>query len=318
MRDRVPEAVKRQAAEMEALDAEMAAPETAPPPEAPEPPAEPPPAPTPAADDWQHKFQTLQGKYNAEVPQLRGQVADLQRKIEELSAAPAATPTPPPAAAPPPVTKLITDEDTETYGDDLIDLIRRVAVETDAGEKAKLQGEIADLRKQMAAQASTVETVAGNVTGERRAKYFTDLVKEVPTYEAVDNDQAFKDWLLQADEFSGLLRNDILQDAYFNFDVARTAKVFNAYIAQATPAPTPTPVPEPVVDPQAELASQVSPGQGRAAAVIPPDDGKKVWTVVEMDAFYKDVARGDYRGRKDEVARIEADIDKALAEGRVR
>jgi hypothetical protein len=52
--------------------------------------------------------------------------------------------------------------------------------------------------------------------------------------------------------------------------------------------------------------------------VIPADDGKKMWSVAEMDAFYKDVARGDYRGRKDEVARIEADIDKALAEGRVR
>jgi hypothetical protein len=37
-----------------------------------------------------------------------------------------------------------------------------------------------------------------------------------------------------------------------------------------------------------------------------------------MDTLYKDVARGDYRGRKEDVARIEADIDKALAEGRVR
>jgi len=321
MRDRVPEAVKRQQAEMEAFDADIAqgaeppAGETAPPPEAPEPPAEPPPAPTPAADDWQHKFQTLQGKYNSEVPTLRGQITALQQQIEELRAAPAATPTPTPAAAPPPVSKLITDEDTETYGDDLIDLIRRVAVETDAGEKAKLTGEIAELRKQMAAQANTVETVAGNVAGERREKYFADLVKEVPTYEAVDNDEAFKAWLLETDEFSGVVRNDILQDAYFKFDVGRTAKVFNAYIAQATPA---APLPPTPVDPQAELASQVSPGQGRTAANIPADDGKKVWSIAEMDAFYKDVARGDYRGRMADVARIEADIDKALAEGRVQ
>ena len=37
-----------------------------------------------------------------------------------------------------------------------------------------------------------------------------------------------------------------------------------------------------------------------------------------MDAFYKDYARGDYRGRKEDAVRIEADIDRALAEGRVR
>ena len=320
MRDKVPEAVKRQAAEMEAFDEEIAqgappAGETPPPPAATDPPADPPPAPPPAADDWQHKFQTLQGKYNAEVPTLRGQITALQQQIEELRAAPSATPAPAPAAAPPAATKLITAEDTETYGDDLIDLIRRVAVESDAGERAKLQGEIADLRKQMAAQASTVETVAGSVTGDRREKYFTDLVRDVPNYETVDNDPSFKEWLLQADEFSGLIRNDILQDAYFKFDVGRTAKVFNAYIAQATPSRAPPPPP---VDPQAELAQQVSPGQAKSATVIPADDGKKVWSVAEMDGFYKDVARGDYRGRKAEVERIEADIDKALSEGRVR
>jgi hypothetical protein len=314
MISRVPEAVQRQAKEMEALDAEMLAQETPPQPPTPEPPAEPPPAPPPAADDWQQKFQTLQGKYNAELPPLRNQVANLQQQINELRAAPPATPEPPPAP-PAPATKLITDEDTETYGDDLIDLIRRVAVETDAGEKAKMTGEIADLRKQMAAQATQVETVAGNVTDERRAKYFTDLASAVPTYDEVDNSQAWKDWLLQPDEFSGLLRNEILQTAYFAFDVERTAKVFNQFIAGATPEPPPPPPP---VDPQAELREQVSPGQSKTTTVFTPDDGKKVWSIAEMDVFYKDYARGDYRGRLDEAARIEADIDRALAEGRVR
>jgi len=138
----------------------------------------------------------------------------------------------------------------------------------------------------------------------------------VPDYEVIDNDDAFKTWLLQADGFSGLLRNDILQNAYFAFDVDRTAKVFNAWKAEATP-PAPQPVEEPI-DPQVELATQVSPGQARTAAIVVPDDGKKVWTVDEMDTFYKDFARGEYRGRMAEAQRIETDIDRALAEGRVR
>jgi hypothetical protein len=314
MNTRVPEAVQRQQAEMDALDLEMA--EETPPEPPPEPPAEPPPTPPPAEDDWQHKFQTLQGKYNAEVPGLRSQIATLQQQIDELkrappSSTPASEPEPPPA----PARKLITEEDTETYGDDLIDLMRRVVAETDAGEKARLTGEIADLRKQMAAQATQVETVAGSVTDGRRAQYFTDLAKDVPNYEEVDNSDAFKTWLLEPDEFSGLLRNEILQTAYFAYDVGRTAKVFNAYLAQATPEPPPPPPP---VDPQAELASQVSPGQARSTTVFVPDDGKKLWTVAEMDTFYKDVARGEYRGRQADVARIEADIDRALQEGRVR
>jgi hypothetical protein len=312
MRDRVPEAVKRQAEAMDALDAEITAQETPEPPPPPEPPAEP-PAPQPAAEDWQHKFQTLQGKYNAEVPQLRNQVAALSQQIQELTARPA-TPAPTTPTPPPEVKKLITDEDTETYGADLIDLIRRVAVETDAGEKARLTAEIADMRLQMAAQATQVETVRGSVTDERRAKYFTDLAKLCPTYEETDASQPFKDWLIQTDDFSGLVRNDILQAAYRDFDADRTAKVFNQFLG-ATPS-LPAPVVE-VVDPQAALREQVSPGQARAGAPITPDDGRKVWSVAEMDAFYKDFARGDYRGRMDDARRIEAEIDRALAEGRV-
>jgi hypothetical protein len=313
MRDRVPEAVKRQAEAMDALDAELTAPpqETPQDPPPSEPPAEPPAAPPPAAEDWQHKFQTLQGKYNAEVPGLRNQIAELTRQVEELTAKPAATPEPPPA---PPAPKLITDEDTETYGADLIDLIRRVAVETDAGEKARLQGEIADMRKQMAAQATQVETVAGNVADERRATYFTELAKLCPTYEETDGRQDFKDWLVQLDDFSGLVRNDILQAAYARFDADRTAKVFNQFLGAIPAAPAP---PVPPVDPQAELSEQVSPGQARASSVPAPDDGKKVWSITEMDQFYKDFARGVYRGQLDVAKRIEADIDRALAEGRV-
>jgi hypothetical protein len=319
MRDRVPEAVKRQAEAMDALDAQLAPPQETPEdPPAREPPAEP-PTPPPAAEDWQHKFQTLQGKYNAEVPQLRNQVDTLTRQIEELRAAkPAATPETPPTPDLPAVTKLVTDEDTETYGDDLIDLIRRVAVETDAREKAKLQGELADMRKQMAAQATQVETVRGNVADERRAAYFTSLAKLCPTYEETDARQDFKDWLLQLDDFSGLVRNDILQTAFHAYDVDRTAKVFNQFLGATAPAPAPpTPTPAPV-DPQAELSELVSPGQARAGTVFTPDDGQKIWAISEMDQFYKDFARGEYRGRLDDAKRIEADIDKALAEGRVR
>jgi hypothetical protein len=314
MRDRVPEAVKRQAEAMDALDAELAPPQETPPAEPPTPPAEP-PTPPPVAEDWQHKFQTLQGKYNAEVPGLRNQVAELSRQIEELRAAKPATETPPMPA--PPAPKLITDDDTETYGADLIDLIRRVAVETDAGAKARLQDEIADMRKQMAAQATQVEAVQTNVTDERRATYFTELAKLCPTYEETDGRQDFKDWLVQLDDFSGLVRNDILQAAYARYDADRTAKVFNQFLGAIPTAPAP-PVP-PVVDPQVELSELVSPGQARASSVVTPDDdGKKVWSIAEMDTFYKDFARGAYRGQMEVAARIEADIDKALAEGRVR
>src|SRR5215831_1100191 len=238
---RVPDAVKRQQEQVDAFDAALTAPPPGETPQAPEPQADPPPAPPPTPQtevDWQQKFQTLQGKYNAEVPTLRNQVAQLSQQVEQLSARPASTPEPTPAPATTPPPKLITAEDIETYGDDLISLIRRVAVETDAGEKAKLQAEIAELRKQMTANTEQVERVQGSVTDERRATYFVELAKACPTYDAVDNSDEFKAWLLEPDDFSGIVRNEILQQRYFAFDAAGTAKIFKTFIGQATPSPT--------------------------------------------------------------------------------
>lgn len=55
---------------------------------APEPPPIPAPvsAPAPISDDYKAKYDTLQGKYNAEVPVLYGEVGDLKIKLAEAIA----------------------------------------------------------------------------------------------------------------------------------------------------------------------------------------------------------------------------------------
>jgi hypothetical protein len=45
--------------------------------------------------------------------------------------------------------------------------------------------------------------------------------------------------------------------------------------------------------------------------------GQQVITIQQVEAFYRDVQRGLYRGRDEELAQAEAVINAALAENRI-
>ena len=62
---------------------------------------------------------------------------------------------------------------------------------------------------------------------------------------------------------------------------------------------------------------QVSP-KAAASAAPTATDNKPVITQAQIKAFYDDVAKGLYRGRPQEMQQIEAKINAAIAEGRVR
>lgn len=311
----LPAAVQAQAERTEAMDAEIASAATPPAPEpaapAPEP-AAPPAATAPTEDSWHHKFLTLQGKYNTETASLRTDVETLKAEIKALGATPA--PTPEPVVTAP--LKLVTDADTDSFGADLIDLMRRVAVETDDGAKAKLQAEIDALKSQLPTLTERVDTVTQATAADKRADYFVKLTELCPTWKPVNESDAFKGWLGMDDALSGQIRNDLLQTAYNAFDHVRTAVIFNTYVKE-TGSQDPAPVPATVPDPAAELAAQVSPAGGKAAVEIAPDDGKKIWSSTEVQTFFNDVARGVYRGRDADRARIDGEIDQALTQGRV-
>lgn len=329
MPTKLPEAVQRQLEDAERIDAEIAGPapadpppEPSPPPEEPAPetpPAEPPPAAPPAEENWQHKYLSLQGKYNTEIAALRAEVANLTQQLQAPAAQPASTPesTQPPAAEPP---KLVTQADVDAFGADLVDLMRRIAVETDGGEKQKLQAEIDRLKAMIPTLQKGVEQATETAEASRRVDYFSDLRKLCPDYEAVNVDEAFLGWLTAPDPLSGIKRDDILQDAFAKFDHARTAALFNAFVKETGwKAPQSAAIPAtPAPPPRETLEAQVSPSGSRTPAPPAANGQTKTWTTDEIHQFYVGLTRGDYRGRETEARRIEAEIDQALIAGRVQ
>lgn len=318
-RTNLPAAVQRQLEDTERMDAEiaLAAPAS---PEIVEPPpvvvVDPTPAPATTEDTWQHKYLTLQGKYNADTAALRTSVQTLSDDVQALKAA--QTPTPPPeqptVATP---AKLVTETDVETFGADLVDLMRRVAVEADAGKQAALQAEIETLKSQIPTLRKDVDAVTSVTVADRREAFFVELEKLVPDYAAINVDDAFKGWLTLPDALSGSVRNDLIQTAFHAYDHARTALIFNTFKQDTGSAPAPDPAPSPASPPKPGLEAQVSPSGNRTPTEITPDNGQKTWSSAEMADFYNRVTRGDYRGNQAEAQRIDAEIDKALSEGRV-
>lgn len=319
-----PSQLQRQVEEIERIEkaiADAKAPPAAPDPETPpETPAEPvgqapseptpvpptPPAP-PTDDQWRHRYLTLEGKYKAEVPRLHQQVKDLSAQLAEaiakIETVTTRTPEPPKARTP-----LVTDKDAETYGSDLLDLIKRQAQEMFADREAELLKTIDRVVADNEALKQKFATVTKSQEATGQQVYLSKLTQLVPDWETINADPAFLTWLGEVEGLSGMPRQAFLDDAFSAADANRTAAIFNAFKSTRPAAPVP---------PRSDVQRQVTPGKSKSVPATPANDTRQ-WTHSEIDQFYTDVRSGKYRGKVEEAARIEAEIDLAVAQGRVR
>lgn len=261
------------------------------------------PAPTaPRPDPWEHKYKTLQGRYNSDVPKLQAQVSELKTQLETAIAkleevAKPAVQEKKPVADP---------QDVEAFGQDLVDMVQRVAERMFGGAAAEFQRQAAAFEQRLVklegALKGTTETVA--MTAEQA--FFDRLTKLVPNWEEINANPAFLAWLAEVDPVYGQPRQAALDVAQQFLNSEHAANVFKAFMATQPQAPKPNPVDK-----------QVSP-KAAASAAPTATDNKPVFTQAQIKAFYDDVARGLYRGRQQEMQQVEAKINAAIAEGRVR
>lgn len=292
-----------------------------PPVQPPAPAPQPPPAQPPAQPvDWEQRFATLQGKYNAEVVPARDRardaetrLADIERRFQELQLQQM------PAGRPAPTVVEIPPEDIEAYGQELPDAARRWARAEVAPEMAAMRQEIAQLRG--TSQSSALERA------QERVKAALSAWK--PDWESINTDPEFHEWLRQPDPFSGLPRQGLMGQAYNAGDSNRTLNFFRAFIYDtgkygettehtaarpSAPAQPHTPAAPGGAGPS--LQDLAAPGRGRPASPGAPNE-KRTWSAKQIEAFYSDSSRGRFKGREAEYARLEADLNAAMLEGRI-
>ena len=257
-------------------------------------------------DLWKQKYKTLQGMYDAEVPRLHSQVKDLSGELEALKnqvlesqkAADAAEKQ----AAHEARVNLVTDDDRQEFGDELIEVQRKVAREETADLIARfeaLEAENAQLKQQLDDTGARVVT----------ASFEQRLTQLVPDFAEVNVDPRWINWLNEEDPMLRGPRLTAAQAAYAEGDAEGVAHFVTLFKESLQPVDT-----EDSGRTQ-ELENQIQPSTSGAS--LPPQNQPGTLTDADIRTMFTKVMSLNAAGRLDEARKLEAEIDAAYQEGRV-
>jgi hypothetical protein len=276
------------------------------------------------AEEWRHRFLSMQGRFNAQkvtIGSMETQMAQLAQELQHVQTRLAAYEQGAPrqdaprsqATIPANHEKLITDQDRTDYGDELIDLARRAGREAVAPELAALKAENARL-------TSLVQSTT-------KRELFTSLDAKLPQWRAINKDTRFKSWLRLPNIYTGEVRSEMLNRAVEAANAPLVLRFFQDFLAEAQATgqqvstltdqqPPPQQAPR---TPAVALETLAAPGKAKPAqgdSTVPSE--KPIYTRAQIAKFYDDSRRGLYDGRKAEYEAIQADLTLAQREGRIR
>ena len=274
----------------------------------PEPP-QPAPAPAEPAPDavyWQNRFKTLEGIHKAEAhrmsEQLRvqgEQMRLLATQLERLNSQP-----PQPKV---PEQPLVTSQDDDKFGSDMIDVMRRVVREESRNLDKRLQT-AEDYVRKLTPQMERVRQVEQEVTQTREERFWSELQMAVPEWEVINGDQKFHAWLSEYDPVAGRTRQESLNEAQSRFDSRRVVAMFKLYRDGSGKAPAAPGKQQP------ELVRQVAPSKTSTVAVPPQQE--KTYTGADY-VYWLDPRRANDTA-PEKVAAMKAEVERAYAEGRIK
>ena len=266
------------------------------------------PADTPLTDvedDFKQKYSTLRGKYDAEVPRLHQQVRDLSGELEQIRKdldASKVEPTPLKEKV-----SLVTDADRAEFGEELLDVQRRVAEEVSHQYEDRLTKQDAVIQDLQGKLADTGNQV-GEMDFNQRLRYL------VPEFSDIDNDERWVKWLNEHDPMLRAPRRVQAQLAFDKGDADAIAHYVGLWKATfASPS-------EPVKPPnQAELEKQVAPNRSaNSVSTKSVGQNSKTYSTREVDAAWTKVRTLNTNGQYEAAEKLEAELTVAYMEGRVK
>jgi len=257
---------------------------------------------------YKQRFAALQGLFNGEkrkVDQLKSELASIQQQMQKLEQQKSSDNTLAADATSRDIAEHLGSLATE-FGDDFTKALQSV-----------VRGEVsAMLDQRMRPVEERVSQVAHNSEEAQRDVFNRTLEGLAPGWRQTYDDPMFQQWLENTvDEYAGRSFRDFFDEANQQWDAPRIAKFFNKYL-EATGKKTSIKDDAPKQDdPRKRL---VTPGKSNAGNPAPTQQQAKIWSIAEVNKFFSDFQKGAYRGREEEAARIESDIDRANAEGRIQ
>ena len=261
----------------------------------------------PVVENWEHRYHSMKGRFDQStatigaMQQQMNELGDELVRMQGVLAQRGVTPNVKP-------TETLTDEERKTYGEDLINVVKKAAHEEVAPQLSALHEQSQRLQQRLARQA--------------QSSLMADLTAAVPNWEAIKNDPRFHAWLRLPDLYSGVVRVNLLKQSYQAANAPRVIAFYKGFISdeeatgQSLPGQQPaaaTPAPRVAA---VDLVTLAAPGTARPATGLPAE--KPTYTRKNIAQNFDMHRRGAWAGRDAEWASLEADMIAAGREGRIR
>jgi cell division septum initiation protein DivIVA len=244
-----------------------------------------------AAEKADQRWRTLQGQINSKDRQIE----QLHELLGKMQSAPPVVEAPPPPQA-----RGYTSDDVDAFGEDMIDVVERVARQIAAQQNAELQARLDALTNDVSAVT--------NYAAKAITQTFDESLDELsPQWKQLDTDDGFHNWL-----DSSPRRRQIFTEMSRARDAEGCAEYFNLYSASIGELEAITAAARQKKADQ--LAMQIVPGKSRTSeppAKSTPDTG--MVTKSEIAGFY--AQKGKYS--KEDFAKKERYYAQKMKDGRV-
>lgn len=237
----------------------------------------------------QDRYNSLRGKYDAEVPRLNQTVKDMEARLQALSEENQQLRE----AAAKSDSEGVTDNDVDIYGEDMTNYVGRVAKKTVgplSAETARMRAELEDMKAQVNAAKRYADASA-----ERE---FTRVFDEaIPNWREQNEDPEFLAWLKQPIPGYGVPRQVALNGAVSANDAHQAVEIFKDYLREKQQSNG--------------LARQVQPDYTRRSAA-PAGTVPQVWTQAKVADFYARAQRGEFT--TEQYQQLEKELNDALVQ----
>ena len=237
-------------------------------------------------------YESLKGKYNAELPALQAENRNLREQLDRANTSQQQGNTEIPATA-----DLGEDEAElrEMYGDQMVNTLRKIKADAVAAAKAELEPRLKQLD----------EFERENLQRSMQGVYDA-IAKEHSDWEQVNELATFHKFLAEVDPNTGETRQTAIDRAQRRLDPNPIIRQISAFKRRSKRG-------------NAALEGQVVPGnEGRTEEQ--PQVDEKIYSLAEIRKFQTNLALKVSRGKpmSDEEQRLNVKYEKALMEGRAR
>ena len=197
--------------------------------------------------DWEHKYKVLDGMFKAEKTKLNEQIKQLQalpqanttlvanlqaeiQRLEQTNSQLEQARQSEPAVSHTELDSYLVDE----YGEEFAQAVAKTANAQNAPLLQKLQ----HLETQFNSQSQSIQT---NETDRNMTSLKASIKSAGFDFDVVNSDSMFHAWLSESDPYSGMQRQQLLEQAFNSGDTQRTARFYTDFMNTQTTRATQNP-----------------------------------------------------------------------------